>query len=140
MRFHSPPFLLRMEAWNQETKDNVNGMHSSCVHPQLQPRCLPACGQDQALAASPRWPRRGSLTKAQAGQRVQHLVRVPRAVSPPRDGQRPSWPRGQAGTDRAGLLPAPLLSPPPLLRPAGRGTVPCQKEIRPGEVWMALNA
>lgn len=39
MWFHSPPFLLRMEAWNQETKDNMNGMHSSCFHSQLQPRC-----------------------------------------------------------------------------------------------------
>lgn len=41
MWFHSPPFLLLMEAWNQETKDNMNGMHSVCFHPQLQPRrCL----------------------------------------------------------------------------------------------------
>lgn len=37
----------------------------------------PACGQDQALATSPRRPRWGSLTKAQAGQRAQHLVCVP---------------------------------------------------------------
>lgn len=47
--FHSPPFLLRMEAWNQETKDNMNGMHSSCIHSELQPCCLPAV----PLPASP---------------------------------------------------------------------------------------
>lgn len=103
MRFHSPPFLLRMEAWNQETKDNVNGMHSSCFHPQLQPHCLPAvplprtlscppaCWQDRALtvACVPASP--GALgMKARAGQE---------AHPPPWEGRCPCWPRGRAGTD-----------------------------------------
>lgn len=35
VQFHSPPFLLRMEAWNQETKQHVNGMHSSAPVPAL---------------------------------------------------------------------------------------------------------
>lgn len=117
----------------------------------------PACGQDQALAASPRRPRWGSLTKAgQAGRQGRGRSTScvsPGAVSPPWDGQCPSWRRvpsvGRpapvlalwAGRDQHGSAPAaPELSPPPLLRPAGRGTSPCQKEIRPGEVWMALNA
>lgn len=125
MWFHSPPFLLRMEAWNQETKDNMNGMHSSCFHSQLQPHCLPAvplprthsclpaCWQDQALTVERMPASLGALRrKAQAGQGVQHLVHPPqRCFSSV--GRPVPVPAPRAGRDRhrLGSPPAPPLGP-----------------------------
>lgn len=98
----------------------MNGMHSSCFHPQLQPRCLPAvplprtlsclpaCRQDRALTAerAPAWPR-ALGTKAQAGQRVQHHGHPPRHRCPSVGGQGPTRPhrRDQPSAEPPSSLP-----------------------------------